>query len=105
LCLLQPPNASLGGSDVDAGPGGLARATCTATCDNNDDCDPETTAHCMAGFVCAVAVQAGPFCCRKLCVCKSDLIQGVNVDPDGGVIRPAACDPMNPYLTCANVKK
>jgi hypothetical protein len=94
LCLLQPPNASSGVSgNIDGG----ARATCTATCDNNDDCDPETKAFCSSGFVCAVAVQAGAFCCRKMCICKDDLVEGVNKTTNAmgqiSVITPASCDP------------
>ena len=58
LCLLQPPT----GSSKEA------RQTCTATCESDGDCDAETKASCKAGFVCAVATQAGPFCCRKLCI-------------------------------------
>src|SRR3954471_21462161 len=50
LCLLQPA------SGQDAG----FRATCTADCENNGDCDAETKAECKAGFACAVATQAGP---------------------------------------------
>jgi hypothetical protein len=100
LCLLQPLNAG-----NDAGTQG-ARATCTASCDTNDDCDPETTSQCHSGFVCAVAVQAGNFCCRKLCICREDLVQGVNVNVDGGVITPFSCDPkLNPMPTCPNVHK
>ena len=104
LCLLQPPNASTGqtgqGSD-----GGTFRATCTATCNNDGDCDAETKEFCKAGFNCAVATQAGPFCCKKVCICKSDLVEGVNVDPDGGTVIPFSCDPkQNPTPTCPNVK-
>jgi hypothetical protein len=87
---------------------GGTRATCTATCDNDGDCDAETKAYCKAGFVCAVATQAGPFCCRKLCICRDDLVPGVNSDgiPDGGTILPFSCDPsQNSNITCANVKK
>lgn len=105
LCLLQPPNASTGnvGQATD---GGIYRATCTASCQHNSDCEAETKAYCKEGFVCAVATQAGPFCCKKLCVCRGDLVEGVNVDPDGGTIVPHSCLPdvqaQNP--TCANVK-
>ena len=88
LCLIQPPAAN---SSVD---GGGARATCTAECDNTGDCDPETHKYCQAGFACAIAATAGPFCCRKVCVCREDLVPGVNQDPvDGGVITPHSCDP------------
>src|SRR4051812_18739833 len=62
LCLLQPSGSN--------GQDGGDRATCTAPCDNDGDCDAETKAKCGAGFVCAVATEAGPFCCRKLCICR-----------------------------------
>jgi hypothetical protein len=87
LCLIQPASAS-GGVD-----GGAPRATCTATCNHDSDCDAETLSQCPAKFVCAVATTAGPFCCEKVCICKSDLQAGVNVDPDGGTILPHSCDP------------
>ncbi len=101
LCLLQPANASTGnvGQGTD---GGSFRATCTAECQHDSDCSPETTAYCNVGFACAVATQAGPFCCKKLCICKSDLVQGVNVDPDGGTIVPYSCSTANPMPTCPN---
>lgn len=104
LCLIQPANASSGniGQGTD---GGVFRATCTATCNHDNDCDPETTKYCKEGFNCAVAVTTGPFCCRKICICKGDLVQGVNVDPDGGTITPPSCDPANPALSCPNVHK
>jgi hypothetical protein len=105
LCLLQPPNASSGniGQGTD---GGAFRATCTATCGNDGDCNAETQQYCKEGFVCAVATQAGPFCCRKICICRGDLVEGVNVDQDGGTFTPFSCDPkLNPAPTCPNVKK
>src|SRR4051812_4469173 len=87
LCLIQPPAAN---SSTDGG----SRATCTAECDNTGDCDPETHKSCAAGFACATAAPAGPFCCRKVCVCREDLVAGVNQDPiDGGTIIPHSCDP------------
>jgi hypothetical protein len=100
LCLLQPSADTGQGSD-----GGTFRATCTASCQDDSDCDAETKAFCKEGFKCAVATQAGPFCCKKLCVCKSDLQPDVNVDADGGVITPFSCDPKrNMSPTCPNVK-
>ena len=108
LCLIQPISSS-GGAVADGGTA-IPRATCTATCDSNSDCDsPENTSQCKH-FVCAVAATAGPFCCRKMCICKDDLQPSVNEDPvDGGVILPHVCDPktyqgtgMAP--TCPNVK-
>src|ERR1700748_117039 len=63
LCLIQPPNASTG--NVGGSDGRGLRATCTAECENNGDCTAETKADCPSGFVCAVATQAGPYCCKK----------------------------------------
>jgi hypothetical protein len=104
LCLIQPPNASTG--NVGSSDGGAFRATCTASCEHDDDCVAETKEDCKAGFVCAVATQAGPFCCKKLCICRTDLVQGTNVNADGGTIEPFSCDPkQNSNITCANVKQ
>ncbi len=102
LCLIQPGQL---GSDTDGG----SRATCTAECQSNGDCDPETNKFCKAGFACAIASTAGPFCCRKLCVCRDDLVPGVNLDPiDGGVQIPHSCDPLTysagQVPQCPNVK-
>jgi hypothetical protein len=103
LCLIQPPAAQ---SSIDGG----SRAVCTAECQSNGDCDPETTKYCAKGFACAVAAAAGPFCCKKVCICKEDLVPGVNQDPvDGGTILPHSCDPMTYQGTgmtpqCPNVK-
>lgn len=103
LCLIQPPNAS----SIATSDGG-ARATCTATCNHDSDCPAETKQYCKE-FVCAVAATAGDFCCRKLCICKDDLVPGVNEDPiDGGTMLPTACDPATYKATgttpdCPNV--
>jgi hypothetical protein len=107
LCLLQPANASTGQTgQTQGGDGGTFRATCTAECQHDNDCSPETNMYCKEGFACAVATQAGPFCCKKLCICRSDLVQGVNVDADGGTTTPFSCDPkQNPTPTCPNVSK
>ncbi len=91
LCLIRA-NATTAANSTDC-PGG--RCTCTASCDSDDDCDAETLASCANGFACAVVAATGPFCCRKLCVCRDDLIPGFNVDGDGDarhVITPYACD-------------
>jgi hypothetical protein len=110
LCLIQPPNASSGAS-TDADGGTIARSTCTAECETNDDCDAETRAQChdangkTYNYVCAVATQVDPrFCCKKLCICPLDLVDGVNKAPDGGIITPYSCDPnLNKNPTCPNV--
>ncbi len=71
---------------------------CTAECSGNDDCDKVPESPCVSGFTCTVAVQTGPFCCRKMCVCKDFLLI-----PDGGIPTPAACDPDNPANECINL--
>lgn len=71
---------------------------CTAECSGNDDCDKVPESPCISGFECAVAVQTGPFCCRKMCICRDYLLI-----PDGGIPTPAACDPNNPANTCINL--
>jgi hypothetical protein len=99
LCLIEPAGASSG--NVSGADDGGFRATCTARCNSDSDCDPETTQSCKSSFVCAVATQVGPFCCQKVCICKDDLSSS-NSDPDGGVKTPAACMPgQNP--NCKNV--
>jgi hypothetical protein len=99
LCLIEQAGASTGNS-TGASDGGF-RATCTAGCQTDSDCDPETKASCPSGFVCAVATTVGPFCCRKLCLCKDDLSPN-NSDSDGGVKTPELCKPgTNPE--CKNV--
>jgi len=85
LCLIQPPSAT---SSVDGG----VRTTCTALCQNDGDCAPETDKFCKAGFACAVAATAGKFGCKKMCVCREDLVPNINQDPvDGGTIIPTVC--------------
>lgn len=104
LCLLMPPKG-MGGENPDAGDDSLARRTCTAFCSSNDDCDAETKKSCPSGFACAVATTSGDFCCKKMCICKDDLVEGENA-ADGGVATPFACDPMrNTDIQCKNVKK
>src|SRR5580698_6199427 len=52
LCLIAPTGINMGmvSGAVDGG----SRNTCTAFCSSNDDCDPETTSQCSAGFACAI---------------------------------------------------
>ena len=103
LCLLQPPNASTGQTGQSQGSdGGTFRATCTAECQNNGDCVAETKMYCKEGFACAVAAEAGPYCCKKLCICKGDLVEGTNVDADGGTMIPFSCSKDNPTPSCPN---
>src|SRR5689334_1753050 len=43
---------------------------CTAQCGGDGDCAKVPESPCKGGFVCAVAVETGPFCCKKFCQCK-----------------------------------
>src|SRR4051794_15029155 len=38
---------------------------CTAECSGDGDCSKVPESPCKSGFVCAVAVETGPFCCKK----------------------------------------
>ncbi len=69
---------------------------CTAECSTDEDCDRVPESPCQTGFTCAVPVVAGPFCCRKLCVCKDYL-------PEGGIEEPASCDASDQRNTCCNL--
>lgn len=71
---------------------------CTANCSSDDDCDKVPESPCQSGFTCAVPVVTGPFCCRKMCICKDYLLI-----PDGGLPTPEACNPNNPDNTCINL--
>lgn len=102
LCLLQPQIDETAPSDM-APSEPPARRTCTAFCSSDDDCEPETKAQCPGGFVCAVATQSGDYCCRKMCICKADLVEGINAT-NGEVATPWSCDKVNnPNVTCKNV--
>ncbi|RMH44792.1 MAG: hypothetical protein D6689_01365 [Deltaproteobacteria bacterium] len=71
---------------------------CTAECDSDGDCEKVPESPCVNGFTCAVPVVVGPFCCRKMCICKDYLII-----PDGGIPLPKACDPSDEANRCCNL--
>jgi hypothetical protein len=78
-------------------------AYCTAECSKDSECDGETRdstspndKRCTKGFVCAVAFEVGPLCCKKLCMCK-DFI------PATGLPTPASCDKSKGTSTCQNL--
>lgn len=71
---------------------------CTATCEKDSDCDRVPESPCQTGFTCAVPVVVGPFCCRKMCICR-DYLQ----IPDGGVPLPQACIAGVPENHCCNL--
>jgi hypothetical protein len=75
-------------------------AYCTAECSSDSDCDGATRSgtgdkKCSGGFICAVAFEVGPLCCKKLCVCKDF------VDPKVGLPTPASCN--KNVSTCQNL--
>lgn len=72
---------------------------CTAECSSDDDCDRVPESPCVNGFTCAIPVVVGPFCCRKMCICRDYL-----VIPDGGLQAPKACEAANPENTCCNLE-
>jgi hypothetical protein len=78
---------------------GFGPDLCTAECSDNSDCDAVKNSPCDTGFVCMVPVVVGPFCCKKLCVCRDYVVV-----PDGGVQTPAACDPSIPANECRNIR-
>lgn len=95
-CLKVPLGRDLPeGSRYPTGNKGL----CTAECESEDDCDRVPESPCKTGFTCAVPVVVGPFCCRKLCICKDYI-----VIPDGGVPLPEACDPGDEANACCNLE-
>jgi hypothetical protein len=71
---------------------------CTAFCDGDDDCDKMEESPCVNGFTCAVATVVGPFCCRKVCICRDYIMI-----PDGGVPLPQACNASDDTNQCCNL--
>lgn len=82
-CLLYPP----------------AQPMCTAECNTADDCDRVPESPCVTGFTCGVAVTAGPFCCRKFCICKDFIVL-----PETGELEvPKTCDESISDNACCNL--
>ncbi len=71
---------------------------CTGECSSDDDCDKSPESPCKGGFTCAIPVTVGPFCCKKMCICK-DYVEV----PEGGIAVPAACDSANADNECCNL--
>jgi hypothetical protein len=95
-CLrMPPPNELPEGSKYPEGNNGL----CTASCEEDDDCDRVPESPCVTGFTCGVAVTVGPFCCRKVCICKDYVV----IPEGGGLATPKACDPSNAENACCNL--
>lgn len=79
---------------------------CTAECSNDDDCEDAekrdaknpNDKRCKTGFTCAVPLQTGGLCCKKLCVCKDFLNNGRQSTP------PKTCDKSTGISECANLR-
>jgi hypothetical protein len=98
LCLKIPVAA---GKDLpdDFRPLATTRGMCTATCEDDSDCDKVPESPCVTGFTCGVPLVVGPFCCEKVCICKDYVIL-----PEGGTLdTPDACLADNPANACCNL--
>jgi hypothetical protein len=78
---------------------------CTAECSKDSECDGETRntdngrdKRCNKGFVCGVAFETGPLCCKKICLCKDFL----NI-ASSGFKSPASCDKSRGVSQCENL--
>lgn len=92
LCL-WPAVATTALRPVDTGP------LCSAECNTDADCadaefraigDP-TDSRCRSRFVCAVAFEVGPYCCKRLCMCEDLVGRGPHPEPTS--CRPGASCP------------
>lgn len=97
-CLRQPPTRELppGGTPPPANSG-----LCTAECSSDDNCDRVPESPCVTGFSCRFPVTAGPYCCRRFCICKDYILI-----PDPDIIQmqiAEACDPANSFNMCCNL--
>jgi hypothetical protein len=96
-CLRYPPKRALPpGSDPPETNIGL----CTAECSSSDDCDRVPESPCVLGFTCGVAVTAGPYCCRKFCICKDYVV----LPASGELDVPKGCDATEPKNACCNLE-
>jgi len=73
---------------------------CTAECASSDECERVPESPCVLGFTCAIATTAGPYCCRKFCICKDY----VAVPESGELVAPAECDATESKNACCNLE-
>jgi len=102
LCMITPPVPAVTGNHKSN-----ELSVCTAECQSDDDCNSQfTDTNRCPKFVCAVpSVVPGEenFCCKKLCMCESDLLAGFNKDGAGPKLErdefnvpiPSACRKAN----------
>jgi len=72
---------------------------CTDFCSSDSDCDKVPESPCVTGFTCGTPVVVGPFCCRKMCICKDYVI----VPESGTLPVPAAASQAgrrSPWCCC-----
>ena len=92
---LVSPKGELLPSMFPAGNAGL----CTAECESDDDCDRVPESPCKTGFTCAIPVVVGPFCCRKMCMCKDYIV----IPDSGELATPLACNSDDAANACCNL--
>ena len=73
---------------------------CTAECASSDECERVPESPCVLGFTCGIATTAGPYCCRKFCICKDY----VAVPESGELAAPAECDATESKNACCNLE-
>jgi len=95
-CLHYPPNRTPPTGSI---PPPINSGLCTAECSADSDCDRVPESPCITGFTCGVAVTAGPFCCRKFCICKDYIL----LPTSGQLATPGACDASNTDNKCCNL--
>ena len=96
-CLRYPPKRDLppGSTSLEANIG-----LCTAECSRSEDCDRVPESPCVLGFTCGVATTAGPYCCRKVCICKDYVL----LPASGELEVPKGCDATEPKNACCNLE-
>ena len=96
-CLRYPPTRELPPGSV---PLAANIGLCTAECTSSDECERVPESPCVLGFTCGIATTAGPYCCRKFCICKDYVV----VPESGELAAPPECDPAEPKNACCNLE-
>jgi hypothetical protein len=95
-CLRYPPARELPPGSI---PLAANAGLCTAECSSSDDCDRVPESPCVLGFTCGIAVTAGPYCCRKFCICRDYVV----VPESDEIEVPAECNPAESKNACCNL--
>ena len=77
------------------------RGLCTQECSTDDDCERVPESPCITGFTCGIppGSTVGPYCCKKLCICKDYIV----IPESGKLDTPIECDADNKKNTCCNL--